>query len=113
MGFLLEHGDAKAAGKRLFAGVNAQVSLQVPRHAELLAAVVATVFAYRSYRAGRWLAGRASVAGREGGVGAAAGAVAAALVLVVGMLVLLVMMVIRVVFGLNLGLGFHEAVVGR
>lgn len=41
--FLLEHGDTQAAGEGLLPRVDAQVGLQVPAHAELLAAVRAAV----------------------------------------------------------------------
>lgn len=50
MGFLLEHGHAKAARERLLARVNAQMSFQVPAHAELLAAVSALVLAASATR---------------------------------------------------------------
>lgn len=43
MRFLLEHSDAETTGEGLFTGVNSQMSLEIPRHAELLAAVGATV----------------------------------------------------------------------
>lgn len=43
VGLLLEHGHAKAAGERLFAGVNAQMGLEVPGHAELFATVLASI----------------------------------------------------------------------
>jgi len=46
MRLLLEHGNAESTRKRLLARVHSQVSLQVPRHAELLAAVAAPVFTY-------------------------------------------------------------------
>lgn len=42
---LLEHGHAQPARERLLARVHAQVRLQVPAHAELLAAVRALVLA--------------------------------------------------------------------
>lgn len=50
--FLLEHGNAESTCKWFLARVHSQVSLQVPRHAELLAAVAAPIFTYRS-RLGR------------------------------------------------------------
>lgn len=59
VGLLLEHGDAEPAGEGLLARVDAQVSLEVPGHAELLAAVGAAVLPDR----GRL--GRAVVRGRD------------------------------------------------
>lgn len=47
VGLLLEHGDAEPARERLLTGVHSEVGLQVPRHAELLAAVAAPVLAHR------------------------------------------------------------------
>jgi hypothetical protein len=44
---LLEHGDAQAAGERLLAGVHPQMGLEVPTHAERLAAILAPVLAHR------------------------------------------------------------------
>jgi hypothetical protein len=44
---LLEHGDAQAAGERLLARVHPQMGLEVPTHAERLAAVLAAVLAHR------------------------------------------------------------------
>lgn len=43
---LLEHGDADPTRERLLARVHSQVSLEVPRHAELLAAVGAPVISH-------------------------------------------------------------------
>lgn len=52
---LLEHGHAQAARERLLARVHAQVRLQVPAHAELLAAVRALVLAAGGARGQRRL----------------------------------------------------------
>lgn len=45
MRLLFEHGHAQPARERFLAGVHSQVRLQVPAHAELLAAVRALVLA--------------------------------------------------------------------
>lgn len=42
--FLFEHGDAESTGKRFLAGVYSKMSLQVPGHAELFAAIGTSVF---------------------------------------------------------------------
>lgn len=47
VGLLFEHGDAESTGEGLLARVHAQMRLQVPGHAELLAAVGAAVLAHR------------------------------------------------------------------
>lgn len=47
MGFLLEHGRTESTPKRLFTRVHSQMSLQVPRHAKLLATIGAPVFSHR------------------------------------------------------------------
>lgn len=44
---LLEHRHAQATCERLLAGVHAQMRLQIPRHSELLSAILATVLAHR------------------------------------------------------------------
>lgn len=49
---LLEHGDAETTREGLFARVHPQVRLEVPAHAELLAAVLAAVLAHRDALAG-------------------------------------------------------------
>lgn len=46
MSFLLEHGGTESTPERLFTRVHSQMSLEVPRHAKLLAAVAASVFAH-------------------------------------------------------------------
>lgn len=51
--FLLEHGHTQPAREWLFARVHAQVSLEVPRHAELLPTVLASVFTHGRRQAAR------------------------------------------------------------
>lgn len=66
---LLEHGHAQPARERLLARVHAQVRLQVPAHAELLAAVRALVLAAGAAAAAGAGAGRfvrLGVRGRRG-----------------------------------------------
>lgn len=52
MRFLLEHRNAQATCKRLFAGMHTQMGFQIPGHTELLATVLAPIFAHRRRIAG-------------------------------------------------------------
>lgn len=53
MGLLLEHGYTKATRERFLSSMNTQVRLQVPRHPELLAAVLASIFSQVRHVAAR------------------------------------------------------------
>jgi len=46
MSLLLEHGGTQSTPERFFTRMHSQMSLQVPRHAKLLAAVAAPVFSH-------------------------------------------------------------------
>lgn len=69
MCFLLEHRHTKPAGEGLLARVHAQMSFKVPGHAELFAAVLATVFSHwriATGRRGTTASGMLLVTGRVG-----------------------------------------------
>lgn len=95
VGLLLEHGDAQPACEGLLARMHAEVRLEVPAHAELLAAVLTPVLPRRRGlpRAlaggavggfGRLGQGALPVPGGGGAVGAGAGAAAGALLRTAG-----------------------------
>lgn len=57
--FLLEHSDAEAASEGLLSRVHPQMRLQIPRHSELLSAILASIFTNGIVGVG--VAGRAGV----------------------------------------------------